>query len=270
MNILNVNQILEPTVGGGTAERTVQMSYFLAREKIDCTILCTDLALSDETKEYLKGVKVEALPCLVKRFYIPMPDFFRMNKLVKKADIVHIMNHWTILNVWVYLLVRWHRRPYVVCPAGALPLFGRSLKIKKIFNWIIGKNIIRNADACIAVTKDEIPQFISYGVDEQKIIVIPNGVRCDYPRSKDGELNFRTKFNLINTPFILFLGRLNLIKGPDLLLKAFCKIKNDFTDFHLVIAGPDEGLLGEMQAMAKKEKILEKVHFIGPIRGEEK
>jgi len=257
-------------VGGGTAERTVQMSYFLAQEGIDCSILCTDLALSDETKLYLKDVKIAALPCLIKRFYIPMPDFFRINTLVKKADLVHIMNHWTILNVWVYLLVRWHKRPYVVCPAGALPLFGRSQTLKKLFNWIIGKNIIRNADACIAVTKDEIPQFKSYGVEEQKVVVIPNGIRCDYPPSEAGAANFRKKFNLTATPFILFLGRLNLIKGPDLLLNAFCKIKNDFPSFHLVIAGPDEGLLGEMQAMAGQEKILERVHFIGPIRGEEK
>ena len=45
---------------------------------------------------------------------------------------------------------------------------------------------------------------------------------------------------------ILFMGRLNPIKGPDLLLQAFIQARHQFADFHLVFAGPDGGMLPEL------------------------
>ena len=67
-------------------------------------------------------------------------------------------------------------RPYVVCPAGALPLYGRSKWLKRCYNFIIGDAIIRNASGWIAVTEAEFPQFEEYGVDSSLVTVIPNGV----------------------------------------------------------------------------------------------
>ena len=44
--------------------------------------------------------------------------------------------------------------------------------------------------------------------------------------------------------YVLFIGRLNPIKGVDILLSAFEKIIKDFPDFNLVIAeSRDEGIL---------------------------
>jgi glycosyltransferase involved in cell wall biosynthesis len=45
---------------------------------------------------------------------------------------------------------------------------------------------------------------------------------------------------LKGSPYILFLGRLNTIKGPDLLLDAFASIASAFPNHHLVLAGPDD------------------------------
>ena len=134
MKVLNINHILETNGGGGTAERTLQMSYFLAEENIECQIICTDLYLSENTKTYLKRVKILAIPCMIKRFLIPRPWLFRVNALVKSADIIHLMNHWTLLNVWIYLNLRIYKKPYVVCPAGSLAIFGRSQYFKKFYN----------------------------------------------------------------------------------------------------------------------------------------
>jgi hypothetical protein len=39
MKVLNVNMSLDSVEGGGTAERTLQMSKFLAKEGVGCKIL---------------------------------------------------------------------------------------------------------------------------------------------------------------------------------------------------------------------------------------
>ena len=44
------------------------------------------------------------------------------------------------------------------------------------------------------------------------------------------------------------MGRLNLIKGPDLLLQAYIRLLPNFLNLNMIFAGPDGGLgnkLGE-------------------------
>ena len=43
MKVLNVNPFINPSSGGGTAERTLQMSYYLAKSGVQCSILTLDI-----------------------------------------------------------------------------------------------------------------------------------------------------------------------------------------------------------------------------------
>ena len=61
----------------------------------------------------------------------------------------------------------------------------------------------------------------------------------------------------------MFVGRLNLIKGPDLLLEAFNKISKDYPDYLLIFAGKDDGLEKNLKAVVKKNGLEKKVRFIG-------
>jgi glycosyltransferase involved in cell wall biosynthesis len=269
MKILNVSNTIDPVTGGGEAERSFQMSKALAQSGAECRVLTMDTGLDAERKNFLGQGGVIALPCLVRRYYVPKFSFSQIDALVREADVVHLMGHWTILNVLVYLAICKQNKPYVICPAGALPIFGRSKLFKWIYNLIVGKRIIRNASLCIAVTPDETRSFAAYGVKQDKVHVIPNGVaEADFIAEDDA--GFREKFGLGVRPFILFVGRLNLIKGPDLLLKAFGKIKDEFTDIDLVFAGPDGGMLAELKETVKDVDIEHRVHFLGYIGGREK
>jgi glycosyltransferase involved in cell wall biosynthesis len=119
------------------------------------------------------------MPYIWKRYYIPIGRYFKLIELVRDADIIHIMGHWTLINAIVYLISRAYNKPYVFCPAGALPLFGRSVILKKIYNLIIGNQIIKNANGWIAVTKTELSDFLYYGISQSNINIIPNGVDID-------------------------------------------------------------------------------------------
>jgi glycosyltransferase involved in cell wall biosynthesis len=269
MRVLNVNSTLGLKTGGGTAERTFQMSRFLASQGVQCTVLTMDIELDEQRIADLAPASVVALSCLWKRYYVPWTKWKKIRQLVEDADVIHIMGHWGVLNALVYLAARFSNKPYVVCPAGALPLFGRSQIIKRVYNWVIGYAIIRNASAWIAVTKSEFSQFKAYGVDESKITVIPNGINVDNFPSVEPQM-FINKYQLPYSPIILFMGRLNLIKGPDILLNAFIQAQKDLANYHLVFVGPDGGMLPMLQKRAQEADVAEKVHFVGYVGGDDK
>lgn len=267
MQILNVNSSLGLKTGGGTAERTFQMSRFLAQlENVHCTVLTLDIELDKARIQALAPAKTAVLPCAWTRFYVPFGGWGMIQRLVAHADIIHMVGHWSVLNALVYLAARRLNKPYVVCPAGALPIFGRSAILKRLYNFLIGRSLIQNASAWIAVTQGELPQFESYNIPASKVTVIPNGVNAaDFVAGSQDD--FLKKENLPHAPFILFMGRLNPIKGPDLLLQAYMQARHLFPEFHLVFAGPDGGMLSSLKHMVQAAELSPYVHFIGYVEG---
>ena len=268
--ILNVNSSLDLKLGGGTAERTFQMSRFLAQQdNVQCTVLTLDIDANASRIQALLPARNVALPCLWRRFYLPRAGWRTINRLVADADVIHLMGHWSVLNYLVCFAARRAGKPYVVCPAGALPIFGRSVILKRLFNFLAGRAIIQNASAWIAVTASELPHFEQYGVAPANVLVIPNGVNeADFPLA-DQQV-FLKKYRLPNAPMVLFMGRLNPIKGPDLLLQAFSQVSVQLPALHLVFIGPDGGMLGQLIQMAASAGLAQRVHFLGYVGGVEK
>lgn len=269
MRVLNVNSSLDFETGGGMAERTFQMSRFLARAGVQCTVLTIDTGHDAGRVEALRPAEVIAMPLLWRRFYVPRISWKTIRALVDEADIIHLMGHWSILNALVYIAIRRAHKPYAVCPAGALPIFGRSGWLKKTYNLIIGSAIVRNASGWIAVTSGEFPHFESYGIPSSRVTVIPNGV-CEEDFPAVDVDSFRRRHGLPDAPVILFMGRLNPIKGPDLLLKGFALAKAHIGDYHLVFAGPDEGMRSGLIDLAGSERLADRVHFLGFVDGDDK
>lgn len=269
MRVLNVNSTLSLVSGGGTAERTFQMSRHLALCGVTVTVLTLDLDLDRDRLQGAAPARVVALKCFSKRFFIPQGGWHEIKRLVNETDVIHLMGHWGVLNVLVYLAARHLHKPYVVCPAGALLLFGRSGLLKRFYNLVIGNAIIRNASGWIAVTEGEFPQFAEYGIPADWVTVIPNGVsEQDFLGGDVTE--FRRSHGLPDAPVILFMGRLNPIKGPDTLLHAFIKSRQHYPEYHLVFAGPDGGLLAGLQQIVNQAGMADRVHFIGFVGGVDK
>lgn len=261
--------MLDPLSGGGTAERTFQLSRFLSQTGASCKIFTLDIGINKDRFAGLQNLSVVALPCLNRRYFIPRISFSAMDELVADADIVHLSGHWTLLNALAYISCRKYNKPYVFCPAGALKPFGRSILLKRIYDFLVGKKIARNAYACVAITEEEARDFEKYGVQADRVVVIPNGI-CpeDYELPEDYEPKQVEPFN--GSPYILFLGRLSEIKGPDLLLEAYAKVADRFPAIHLVFAGPDDGMLQSLAETAQKLSMTGRVHFRGYVGGKDK
>ncbi len=254
--------MLDPIGGGGTAERTVQMSRYMSKSGVECGILTTNVGLTPAYVEELDGLGLVVCQCLWERFFVPKGCLGKIKESIEWADIVHLMGHWSALNVLAYIYLRQLGKPYVVCPAGSLPIYGRSKILKRGFNALLGNRIMRNASGVIAVTDGDKKQMSNYGVSEDKVVVIPNGVSVERRGDADtGE--FRKKYGLGESRILLFMGRLNHIKGPDLLLHAFRNLRSRYPDCVLVFAGHDGGMLAEMEAFVTDHDVSDSVRFVG-------
>ncbi|CAM8659741.1 RfaG Glycosyltransferase [Oxalobacteraceae bacterium] len=268
MRVLNVVSVLSALEGGGNGERTVQLSKALAKSGVDCTVLTLDIGNTAARIDHLGQAKLVVVSCLHSRFHVPAGGWRLIKALVRQSDVIHLMGHWSILGAMVSVAARRADVPYVVSPAGALPLFGRSRCLKQLFDRIVGRQLIRKAAGWIAITHAECADFIPYGVTPSEIEVLPNGVNVeDFALERLSSFDDK-KFQ--PGTLILFMGRLNLIKGPDLLLEAFAQVASEFPDTKLVFAGPDEGLGDKLAQEAETRGLRHRVHFLGFVSGVDK
>jgi len=268
MKILIVNMSVDAVLGGGTVERTRQLAKELHEfPDTEAKVLSTTANLHDDG--ILKNKQYILLPCINQRWYIPVPYFGAIYRSLKWSDIVIIIGHWTLLNALVYWINKIVGRLYLFCPAGALHIFGRSSLFKKVYNVLVGNAILEHADAVIAIPKDEKKIFHERGVNKHKVAVIPNGISPKDFRHHD-TTSIREKYRLGNAPFLLFVGRLNEIKGPDILLGAFITMKEQFPGWHLVFAGPDGGMEASLKKSVQESGLEQRVHFLGFVSGDDK
>ena len=273
MKLLFVNHLLDSVTGGGTAERTFQLAKHMARIGHDCSILTLDIGITPDRRTDLGAAKLVAVPCRNERFFVPHLARVELDRLVRDADVVHLSGHWTLLNARVFTACRRLGKPYLFCPAGALKPFGRSLWLKRAYDAVVGNRIVSSAARTVAITADERADFKVRGVPAERVAVIPNGIDLQQYMLADpagAVADFRAAHGLGAAPFVLFLGRLNAIKGPDLLLEAFTSLADRLPEHHLVFAGPDGGLRETLAARALAAGLAERIHFIGFVGGDSK
>ena len=75
-------------------------------------------------------------------------------------------------------------------------------------------------------------------VDKQKIRVIPNGVDLEaLDEIKDYDADILGRYDLERDNYVLFVGRLSVLKGVQYLIETFRNIKKDYAKLKLVIVG---------------------------------
>jgi len=267
MRVLNVVSVFSAREGGGNAERTAQLTRAIQSRDVSCSVLTLDIGRPQDRVTEIGGANLIVLPCLNGRFQLPRGGWRKVVDAVRDSEVIHLMGYWTVLSAMAYLAARRHRVPYLVTPAGALPIFGRSRWLKRIYNLMVGRNLIRHANGWIAVTAAELPHFEAYGIPKSRVTVIANGVWESDFSVGEGEEFFRAT-GIPPGPFMLFIGRLNAIKGPDLLLEAFARLTADFPEFRLIFAGPDEGMQAALEARVRALNLSDRVFFCGFVSGQ--
>jgi len=68
-------------------------------------------------------------------------------------------------------------------------------------------------------------------------------------------------------PYVVFLGRLHLQKGVDVLVDAFAQLRSNGRRCKLVLIGPDYGLLAALQKKIAHYNLSQDVILTGPVFG---
>ncbi len=142
------------------------------------------------------------------------------------------------------------------------------------FNFLLRryeKKLMKRSDALIAVSKYTVGELTGlYGIEEEKIHVIYNGVdTCKFkPRPDRAEL--RREFRLEEKKkIVLFVGRLYHRKGLEILLRSIPPVIQQFRDVKFAISGTGFKKKEEsLRDLAKELEIEDYVTFLGYVPDE--
>lgn len=172
--------------------------------------------------------------------------------------------------------MRWRkawRRPTIISPQGALLPYAlaRSAWKKTLAGWLFERRNLRAASCLHAASAAEAASFRRYGL-ANPIAIIPNAIPHGWLRSAGDGPRFRHAHKLpAEARLMLFVSRVHPIKGLPLLFEAIRREQAHLADWHLVVAGPDEGgHTAELVQLAQRLGITPRVHFIGAVFGAEK
>ncbi|MEK6872567.1 MAG: glycosyltransferase family 4 protein [Nanoarchaeota archaeon] len=277
LKICHVNMFYLPTFGG-----VEQVIYELAQRQVkeghEVHVFCCDSDKNSRIKikeEILEGVHVHRLPYIARlslNTFIWPSLLLRFDENNVKFDIVHshVSGHLYVLIIGLLSRIKGFKHIHTThCPWTDASFRPKILKPFLFINDLIFNKLSFNMiDKIIALTPWEL-DILNKHVDKKnrnKILVIPNGTdKILFKKIVNN--NFKKNYSIKEKYLILFFGRLNPTKGPEMLAKAAINITKKRKDIAFIWVGPDEGKAEEIKSLIKN---YENMQYLGPIRGKEK
>ncbi|MBI2852124.1 MAG: glycosyltransferase [Chloroflexi bacterium] len=256
---------------GGAAEVPYQLSRELVRRGHEVTVYASDFRLEPERLVSVQQAEVHAFKTFLPfaNFYITPGIIWKAREEVGNFDLVHMHQYRSFQNLAVYHYAQKYEVPYVVQAHGSLPAASRAI-LKRAVDNLWGYKLLRDAAAVLAVTEFEAGQYESMGVSRSKIRIVPHGIDLAEFDNLPKAGTFRATYGLEGKKVVLYLGRINRIKGLDLLARAFAGLSVSMRDAALVFVGPDDGYRWTLERIINDLDIGDKVLFSGPLFGRQK
>ncbi len=199
---------------------------------------------------------------------------YDLNKLaLNELDLIHNHGLWMFPNVYARQAALSHGLPLVISPHGMLEAWSlKHSRTKKWLAWLLyeQKNL-NNATVFHATSREEVNSIRQLGF-QQPIVLIPNGI--DVPKDNyqpNKEVLTKLFPALTDKRWLLFFSRLHPKKGIDNLLYVWQELAVKYSDWHLVIAGPNLiNYQEKLELLVKKMNLVENVTFTGMLSGEYK
>jgi len=190
-----------------------------------------------------------------------------LSKAIKRvsqtSNIMHSHGLWAMPYIYPGWVVNNSNCRLIISPEGSLSEWALKRSCwQKAISWHIAgqKRTLYAADMLHATSIKEFEEIRSFGL-KQPVAIIPNGINIPELPDNLGKKNIKRLF---------FLGRIHPVKGIDSLLQAWSYIESDFSDWELVIVGPDSGgFLDQLKRLMVSLK-LKRVRFKGELYGVDK
>lgn len=231
--------------------------------------ILSPLTPGDEIYDVPAGARV--IPC---RRTTPISHFYRefsvdlykyLKKHIHEYDIVHIHGIWHFGSLAPFLIK--NKVPKVITIHGLLDKWAvNHHKWKKdLVTFLYQKKILAKADLIQINNDDEEENVTEYlGFRPENLVTIPNGIRLEEYENLPARGTFRRQFEIpADKKMVLFMGRINIKKGLDLLLPAFADYLKAHDDAILVLAGPEDGYLTETKRFIADHQLADQIHYVG-------
>lgn len=267
---------------GGPAKLVYDTSQYFAKNGHSVTVYTSDAY--DSKKRMPKNLYVSEQNLKVRYFknfhnsltytyniFFTPGLYLRSIIEIKKFDIIHIHDFYTLQNFWIGILARFFKIPYILSVHGCLEterVKQRSL-FKNLYYALYGGKLLKYATKVIATSENEILAYKNHGVKKSNIIFIGHGINKDEFKTNKTKEICKKQFAVPEKNILItFLGRIHKIKGLDILVDAIAKLKTTNTTF--IIAGSDDGYLGELKNSISQFKLQSRVTLLPACFGSEK
>ena len=191
--------------------------------------------------------EVEYIEEQLPRFIMPsfsLKFIKKIRELSKSYDLIHLSGIFDFYSISVASM----NQKFVYSSHGTFMKEAYNIrkfkKLKKdLYMNIIGKKILKKAKFIHLLTQEEKEHFLEFYPEfENKIRIIPNGLDLSQYEVNLNKSDLINKYpQLKDKKIILFLSRINWIKGLDILIPAFAKLYKEDKNYHLLIVGKDDG-----------------------------
>lgn len=275
MNIVMGIPFLYPAIGyGGAARSAYELAETLQQFGHEVTVLTTDVwdahsrYSENGFRQNFEVIRVPNISNLVAynlQFYTPLGILKHAQRLLVNADILHLHTFRNILNDLLARSAVKQGIPFVLTGHGTIPRIERFIRIKQVYDLLLGKWQLRNASGYIAVSAAERQSMRRFGLPDEKIRIIPNGIsEIKEPESR----SFRQKYGLKpDEKIVLFLGKITPRKGLQHLVRAYARIRDSA---RLVIAGNDMGYGSHVRRLIFEFRLDDRVCWTGLLNDSEK
>ena len=194
----------------------------------------------------------------------------RLWQEVGASDVVHVHGSRNMVVLLAAVFAKMRSRALVVQPHGTAAQIVSSIRLKRLLDPILVRPVLRWAQAILALTPAEREQIIRGGGSPERIRIVANGIRVEDGADTEGAA-FRERYAIpADRTLLLFLARINPKKGTDILARAFAAIRPEVrSSLHLVIAGPDDGQLADVQGIIREAGLDGQVTFTGSLNRED-
>lgn len=196
--------------------------------------LGVDIALMTIRSENMNIHALEGTTAKLKLFE---PSFsrkeIRQYLIAEGFDLIQIQSMWELSYHKVMAEARKLGIPYIVTPRGMLEPWSMSHKKwkKKLGWWLYQRKDVQKAACVYATARMEAEHVTELGITTCKA-VIPNGIETDaYP--------CKTSFDVVRKQ-VLFLGRIHVKKGIEILFDAWKRVYPDYSKWQLLVVGNGE------------------------------
>ena len=265
---------------GGPVRNTYELAKRLVERGHQVKIYTTDLSNYPNQrikmrKTLIEGIEIYYFKNLSNRFASYYNIFFPFemrNYLVsemKDLDIIHLHISYTIIAFWLYRRNKKLNKPLFVTTRGVLSSHSQKKYkiVKKIVNRFMIK-FLKSANKIFVQTNNERKDCQNFGLFNT--VLLNNGIDVSEFYNLPEKSIFRNKFNLsMKDIIILYLGRINKVKGLNFLVEAFSELTIN-GKVKLILIGPDDNYLNSLQKIIRKYKLTPNILIIEGLYGREK